>query len=71
VLHALVLAAQALPVGDRAEDLGAEKAVALRLERAVVDGLGLGDLAVRPGEDLLRRRQRNANGVEIRSQRTA
>src|SRR6185369_9446606 len=35
VLHALVLAAQALPVGDRAEDLRAEQAVAFRLERAV------------------------------------
>src|SRR5262249_41377006 len=32
VLHALVLAAEALPVGDRAEDLRAEQAVALRLE---------------------------------------
>ena len=46
VLHALVLAAEALPVGDRAEDLRAEQAVALRLERAVVDRLRLGDLAV-------------------------
>ena len=53
VLHALVLAAQALPIGDRTEDLGAEKAVALRLEGAVVDGLGLGDLAVAPRKDLL------------------
>ena len=48
VLHALVLAAVALPVGDRAEDLLAEQAVLLRLERAVVDGLRLGHLAVRP-----------------------
>ena len=46
VLHALVLAAEALPVGDRAEDLGAEQTVALRLEGPVVDGLRLGDLAV-------------------------
>ena len=46
VLHALVLSAQALPVGDRAEDLGAEKAVPLGLECAVVDGLRLDDLAV-------------------------
>ncbi|OIQ83694.1 hypothetical protein GALL_344920 [mine drainage metagenome] len=43
VLQALVLAAQALVVLDRAEDLGAEQAVALGLERAVVDGLRLLD----------------------------
>jgi hypothetical protein len=48
-LHALVLAAQALVVLDRPEDAGAEQAVALRLERAVVDRLGLLDLAERPG----------------------
>ena len=41
VLHALVLAAIALVVLDRAEDLRAEQAVALWLERTVVDGLGL------------------------------
>ena len=47
-LHALVLAAQALVVLDRPEDAGAEQAVALGLEGAVVDGLRLLDLAVRP-----------------------
>jgi hypothetical protein len=47
VLHALVLAAQALPVGDRAKDSGAEQSVPLRFEGAVVDGLGLGDFATR------------------------
>ncbi len=46
VLHALVLAAQALPVRDGAEDAGAEQAVPLRLEGTVVDGLGLGHLTV-------------------------
>ena len=55
VLHALVLAAQALPVRHRAKDARAEQAVALRLEGAVVDGLRLGDLAMRPAADLLRR----------------
>jgi hypothetical protein len=40
VLQALVLAAQALVVLDRPEDLGAEQAVPLRLEGAVVDRLG-------------------------------
>jgi hypothetical protein len=46
VLHALVLAAQALVVLDRPEDARAEQAVPLRLEGAVVDRLGLLDLAV-------------------------
>ena len=54
VLHALVLAAEALPVGDRAKDAGAEESVALRLEGAVVDGFRLGDLAMRPAADFLR-----------------
>ena len=54
VLQALVLAAQALVVLDRAEDLGAEQPVAFRLEGAVVDRLRLLDLAVRPRPDLLR-----------------
>src|SRR4029079_3229778 len=65
VLHALVLAAQALPVGDRAENLGAEQAVAFRLEGPVVDRLRLGDLAERPLPDLVRRRQADADGVEV------
>ena len=45
---ALVLAAVALPVLRGTEDLLAEQAVLLGLERAVVDRLGLLDLAVRP-----------------------
>jgi hypothetical protein len=45
VLHALVLAAQAFVVLDRTKDAGAEQAVALRLERTVVDCLRLLDLA--------------------------
>src|SRR5215472_11775727 len=47
-LHALVLAAGALVVLGRAEDSRAEQAVALRLERPVVDRLRLLHLAVRP-----------------------
>src|SRR5688572_29398882 len=65
VLQALVLAAQALVVLHRPEDLRAEQAVPLRLERAVVDRLGLAHLAVRPGLDHLRRRKRDADRVEI------
>ena len=48
IADALVLAAMALPVLDRTEDALAEQAVLLRLERPVVDGLGLGHLAPRP-----------------------
>src|ERR1700730_8036440 len=48
VLHALVLAAQALVVLDRPEDARAEQSIAFGLEGAVVDGLGLLDLAIGP-----------------------
>ena len=65
VLHALVFAAQAFPVGNRAEDLGAEQAVALRLEGAVVDGFRFGHFAVRPGANFLGARQADADGIEI------
>src|SRR5262245_12833273 len=64
VLHALVLAAQALVVLDRAEDARTEQAVALRLERPVVDGFRLFDLAVRPRQNLFRARDRDADLVE-------
>ena len=63
---ALVFSAVALPVLGGAEDALAEEAVALGLERAVVDGLGLGHLAVRPLADLLRGGQSDLNGVKIR-----
>src|ERR1700688_3751326 len=69
VLHPLVLAAQALVVLDRPEDAGTEQAVALRLEGAVVDGLRLLDLAVGPGQNLLRGRDRNPDLVEDLSRR--
>ena len=51
VLESLVLSAEALVVLDRAKNLGAEKTIALRLERTVVNSLGLLDLAVRPRSD--------------------
>src|SRR5690554_166115 len=57
VLEALVLTAQALVVLHRAEDLGAEQAVALRLEGTVVDGFRLFHFAEGPGTDHLRRSQ--------------
>ena len=55
VLEPLILAAQALVVLGRAEDLGAEQPVALRLEGPIVDGLGFLHLAAAPGPDHLRR----------------
>ena len=51
VLHALVLAAQALVILHRTENPRAEQPVTLGLERAVVDGLGLLDLAEAPRTD--------------------
>src|SRR5712692_5249485 len=65
VLEALVLAAEALVVLDRPEDLGAEQTVSLRLESAVVDGLGLLHLAVGPGADLLGRGEPDLDRVEL------
>jgi hypothetical protein len=64
VLHPLVFAAQALVVLDRPENAGAEQAVALGLERAIIDGLRLLDFAVGPGQNLFRRRDRNPDLVE-------
>ncbi|MNJ68319.1 hypothetical protein D3C77_645560 [compost metagenome] len=65
MLQALVLAAQALVVFDRAKDLGAEQTVTFRLERAVVDGLGLANFAVRPRTDLLGRGDADLDGIEL------
>src|SRR5439155_24279708 len=61
----LVLAAMALPVPCGTEDALAEQPVLLRLQRPVVDGLGLLDLAVRPGADLIRRGQADPDLVEV------
>src|SRR5262249_34066967 len=57
VLHAAVLAAGALPVFLPAEDALAEETILLGPIGAVVDGLGLLDLAERPGPDVRRARQ--------------
>src|SRR5215470_9393704 len=64
VLHALVLAAQALVVLDRPEDAGAEQPIAFGLERAVVDGLRLLDLTVGPRQDFLRTGDRDPDLIE-------
>src|SRR5262249_2849859 len=65
VADALVLAAVALPVLRRTEDALAEEPVALRLQRSVVDGLGLGDLARGPVADLLARGKSDPDRIEI------
>src|SRR5439155_6839027 len=65
VADALVLAAVALPVLGRTEDALAEEAVALGLERAVVDRLGLRYLAGRPVANLLGRRETDTDRVEL------
>ena len=64
ILHALVLAAQALVILDRPEDAGAEQPVALRLEGPIVDRLRLLDLAIGPGADALRAGDRDADLIE-------
>ncbi len=56
----LVLAAVALPVLGRPEDLLAEEPVLLRAQRPVVDRLGLLHLAVRPRTDVLGRGEADA-----------
>jgi hypothetical protein len=60
----LVLAAVALPVASRSEDLLAEQAVLLWLERAVVDGLRLLDLAEGPVTDVVRGGKTDAEFIE-------
>ena len=65
MLEALVLAAQALVVLDRTKNLGAEQAIAFRLEGTIVDGFGLLDFAKGPGTDLFGRGQANGNRVKL------
>src|SRR5690606_14913896 len=63
--HPLVLAAVALPVLGRTEDLLAEEPVLLRLEGAVVDGLRLLDLAVGPRADRVGGGQTDPQLIEV------
>src|SRR5215813_5234587 len=65
VFHPFVLAAQAFPVRYRTEDTSAEQTILLRLERSIVDGLGLGYFAVRPRANLFWRGQTDPNAVKI------
>ena len=61
----LVLAAVALPVLRRTEDPLAEQTVFLGPQRPVVDGLRFCDLTVRPGLNLIGRRQGDTYCVEV------
>src|SRR5256885_6543891 len=65
VAVALVLSTVAFPVPCRTEYALAEKTVALRAERAVVDGFRLRDLAVRPRHDRVGRCQRKLQRVKV------
>jgi hypothetical protein len=65
VLDAFVFAAGALVVTHRAEDLLAEKTTRLGLEGAVIDGLGVLDLTLRPRADGFRRGDGDRNIVEL------
>src|SRR5258708_21544455 len=68
VFHALVLTAQALPVGNWTEDAGAEQSIALRLKGPVVDRFGLGDFAMRPASNFFRRSEADPDGIEVGDQ---
>ena len=67
MLHTLVLAAQAFPIGYRSKDAGTEQPVSFGFKSAVVDGLRLGDFAMGPGSNFFRRCKRNSDAIEIRN----
>ena len=64
VLNALVLAARAFPITRRAEDALAKKPTFFRLERPIVDGLGILDLSLAPAPDTVGRGDRNGHLIE-------
>ena len=66
VLDALILSAGAFPVLDRTENALAEQAAFFRLERAVIDGLGVFDFALGPGPDGFRRGDGDRDVIEPR-----
>lgn len=69
VLHALILAAQALVVLYRTEDPSTEEAVPFRLERTVIDRLRLFDLTERPAHDVIRRSDGDLDLIKRRDRR--
>jgi len=65
VFQPFVLSAQALVIAGRAEELGAKQAIALWLERPVVDRFRFLDLAIGPRTDLVWRRDSYTDGIKI------
>ena len=65
MLDALELAARAFPVLDRAENAFAKQAALFRLERAVIDGLGVLDFPFGPGPDGIGRRDTNRDVLHL------
>ena len=66
VADPLVFATVAVPVFHRAKNTLAKQAIAFGLERAIIDGLGLGNFAVGPGADGLGGSELDADGIEVR-----
>src|SRR5205814_4878668 len=67
VFDPLVFSAGALVIAHRAENLLAEKAARLGLERAVIDRLGILDLALRPFANGFRRSDRDRKSTRLNS----
>ena len=65
VLQTLVLTAQAFVIFDRSENFGAKQTIALRLERAVVNGFWFFNFTKRPRTDLLGRGHADFDGIEM------
>ena len=65
MLEALIFSAQTFVVFDRPEYLGAKQPVALRFERAIVNGFRLFHFAVGPRTDLFGRSQTDLDRVEL------
>ena len=65
MLDALILSAGAFPVLDRTENALAEQAAFFRLERAVIDRLGVFDFPFGPGTDGFRRGDRNRDVLDL------
>ena len=62
--NAFKFAAMTFPIASGAEDAFAKKAVAFGFESAIVNGFGLFDFAVRPGQNGVRRGNRDKHRVE-------
>ena len=65
ITHLFIFTAYALIIPYGAENFSAKKSVAFRLERAVIDGFGLFDLAVAPSLDLLGTSKPDCKRVEV------